>query len=112
MLVLIISLACFYVVCAAVVVVGMRKAPYGFEDDRGFHSTGEMASPRCEIGSENPESDREIKGGISDCGMPAPLRGGRRTSRIRRRHVRGTSKKRTQLWKAFISPGVGMTPPR
>jgi hypothetical protein len=50
----------------AVLVVGLRKAPYGFEDAEGFHVVGASPSPRSEIVSEHPADDVESKAHASE----------------------------------------------
>ena len=100
MLVFIIFLASSYIVSVAFLLVGIWKASYGFEDERGFHSVGAPPSPRCEIGDENPANDRESEGGASEAAPRAPSRSWRRTSRIRRRNSGSSSRKKTQLWTA------------
>jgi hypothetical protein len=45
MLVFIISLVCIYLTCAAFFLIGIWKAPHGFEDENGFHRS---AAPRSE----------------------------------------------------------------
>lgn len=105
MLVFIICLACFYIVSVAFVLVAIRKASFGFEDENGFHFLGAERSEPCEIGAGNPATDHESKEVASPSVTLEPLmeplrnlgnlRNWRKTSRIRRRNSVGSSRKKT-----------------
>jgi len=101
MLVLIISFSCFYIFCAAFMLIGMWRAPYGFEDAAGFHTTGAAHSPSGESGVENAATDDDSSEDVCKSGTGEPLRRKsriwRRTPRICRRNSGSSPRKRAQF---------------
>ena len=100
MLVFIICLACLYIVSAAFLFIGMWKAPYGFEDEKGFHRTGAPASlsgeTEAEAAAGNPPRADESKEVPTESVMRARSRSRLGISGIRWRNSGSSSRKGTQ----------------
>ena len=98
MLILIITLSCIYIFCAAFLLFGIWKAPYGFEDETGFHLAGASRFPHGENGLEDAVIDDESAGDACKSGAGAPLRRKSRISRKTPRICRRSSpRKRAQF---------------